>query len=334
MGYQFTKFLNMFIVKAANKYNEVWRWLLGFIIIFIGCQLIGGIPFALAIGIKAVADGDMAVLNDSSAVMSYLPSNLAFFLLMLSFVIGTAVWWVWIKYVHHLNWTKATTSRPSFDWNRALFAFGVVGLVSVVTTIAGYFMVPEDYVWNYDPSKFWVLFVLAIALVPIQTTWEELYFRGYMMQGLGLMAKNRAVPFIITSLVFGLMHAFNPEIAKLGYIILFWYVGTGFLLGLFTLMDEGTELAIGFHAANNLFIALLVTADWTAFQTESLWIDISDPSVNITTFVPLLVYYPLLVLLFAWKYKWKNWKERLFGNIELPSENDQADPTFEKQLNS
>ena len=46
-------------------------------------------------------------------------------------------------------------------------------------------------------------------------------------------------------------------------------------------MDEGIELALGFHAANNLFTALLVTSSWTAFQTESILIDISEPSLGI-----------------------------------------------------
>jgi len=324
----------MFIERAANKYNEAWRWLLGFLVIFLGAQLLGALPFALAIAVKAFREGNMEVMSDESALMSYLPSNATFFFLMFSFVIGTVVWWIWVKYVHKLNWTQATTSRARFDWSRAGFAFAVVGVVSIITTIAGYYLMPEDYVWNYEPTNFWILFVLAVVLVPIQTTWEELFFRSYMMQGLGLMAKNRAVPFIATSVIFGVMHVFNPEIAKLGYVVMFWYVGTGFLLGLFTLMDEGTELSIGFHAANNLFIALLVTADWTAFQTESLLIDVSEPSVNFTTFIPLLVYYPALVLLFAWKYKWKNWKQRLFGKIEVPADSDTYDPTFENQLNS
>ena len=35
-------------------------------------------------------------------------------------------------------------------------------------------------------------------------------------------------------------------------------------------MDEGLELALGFHAANNLIAVLLLTADWTAFQTHSI----------------------------------------------------------------
>lgn len=308
----------MFIQRADNKYNEPWRWIIGFIAIFLGCQLFGGIPFLIAVIFEEIAvNGNVnSMMNaDESYLMNVLSNNATFFYLMLTFVIGTVVWWLWIKYVHKLSWTQATTSRSSFDWSRAFTAFAVVGVVSLVTTYAGYELSPDDYQWNYQADKFWILVVIAVLMVPIQTTWEELFFRSYMMQGLGLMAKNRWVPFVFTSVIFGMMHVFNPEVAKMGYIIMFWYVGTGFLLGLFTLMDEGTELAIGFHAANNLFIAILVTADWTAFQTDSLLLDVSDPEVGFMTFVPLLIYYPALILFFAWRYKWNNWNDKLFGAV-------------------
>lgn len=309
----------MFIERGNNNFNEVWRWLVGFFVIFLGCQLLGGIPFLIALVAGAIQRDEIELflnsMNDQSFLMNYLSHNTTFFYLMITFVIGTVVWWLWIKYVHKLTWAQATTSRATFDWKRAFLAFGIVGAVSLIGTYVGYQMVPEDYVWNYQADKFWILVILAFTLVPIQTTWEELFFRSYMMQGLGLMSGNRAVPFIVTSVVFGLMHAFNPEVAKMGYIILIWYVGTGFLLGLFTLMDEGTELAIGFHAANNLFIALLVTSDWTVFQTDSLLRDIADPEVGFVTFIPLLVFYPLLIVLFAKVYKWTDWKEKLFGKV-------------------
>ena len=67
------------------------------------------------------------------------------------------------------------------------------------------------------------------------------------MQGLGIMAKNRWVPLVVTSVLFGAMHFFNPEVDKLGYGIMVYYMGTGFFLGIMTLMDEGLELALGFH---------------------------------------------------------------------------------------
>ena len=102
-------------------------------------------------------------------------------------------------------------------------------------------------------------------------------FSGYLMQGFAGLTKSRFLSLALTSIIFGSLHAFNPEIEKLGYGLMAYYIGTGFFFGIMSLMDEGIELAIGFHVANNLITAILVTADWTAFQTESLYKDISTP---------------------------------------------------------
>ncbi len=83
-----------------------------------------------------------------------------------------------------------------------------------------------------------------------------------------------------------------------------------------SLMDEGIELAIGFHIANNLITALLVTADWTAFQTESLYKDISTPSLMPELAIFLLIVYPLTLVLLAKKYQWENWKHKLTAHID------------------
>ena len=163
---------------------------------------------------------------------------------------------------------------------------------------------------------FLILAAIAIVLIPLQTSFEEYFFRGYLMQGLGALCKNKWVPLIITSTLFGLLHIANPEIEKLGYILLVHYIGTGFFLGIITLMDDGLELALGFHAANNLFTALLVTADWTAFQTHSVLRDVSDPDIgNFEIFASVLILYPILIFIFAKVYKWTNWKEKLTGSI-------------------
>ena len=99
-----------------------------------------------------------------------------------------------------------------------------------------------------------------------------------------------------------------------------FYVGTGLFLGILTLMDKGLELAIGFHAANNLMAALLVTAEWTAFQTPSVYKDISDPELGWDVFIPVLVVYPIMLLIFAKRYGWTDWKDRLFGSVIPKSE--------------
>jgi hypothetical protein len=135
------------------------------------------------------------------------------------------------------------------------------------------------------------------------------------MQGFGHWLNSRFMALFLTSIVFGSLHLANPEITALGYEFIFLYISVGFLLGIMTLMDDGLELAIGFHAANNLIAALLVTADWTVFQTESILINIAEPSLGITDFIAPFIIYPIILAVFARKYSWSNWKEKLFSKV-------------------
>ena len=99
-----------------------------------------------------------------------------------------------------------------------------------------------------------------------------------------------------------------------------YYIGTGFFLGVITLMDEGLELALGFHAGNNIAAALLVTTDWTVFQTNAILKDISEPSAGWDILLPVLIMYPVFLGIMAWRYKWKNWGDKLFGKVTPPPE--------------
>ena len=141
------------------------------------------------------------------------------------------------------------------------------------------------------------------------------------MQGIGVIANSRLIPLLITSILFGLMHPANPEVAKIGPTIMIYYIGTGFFLGILTLMDEGLELSLGFHAANNLTGALLMTADWTAFQTHSIFKDVSQPTAGFDVILPVFVIFPILLFVFARKYKWTNWKQKLTGKLIFDEKN-------------
>ena len=88
-------------------------------------------------------------------------------------------------------------------------------------------------------------------------------------------------------------------------------------------MDEGLELALGFHAGNNMVAALLVTADWTVFQTNSVFKDISDPSAGFDVLAPVLIVYPVFLLIMAWRYRWSDWQAKLFGAV-LPPEDTES----------
>ena len=243
--------------------------------------------------------------------------NFVFFQTLLPLAVFLVLLLLWVKYIHKQSIKSLTTARPKVDWGRIFFAFGIWGAITAGLTAVAYFIEPENYIFNFKPVPFAILAAIAIIMIPMQTSFEEYLFRGYLMQGIGIATRSRLIPLITTSVVFGLMHIANPEIEKLGYVLLWYYIGTGFFLGIITLMDDGMELALGFHAANNLFTALLVTSDWTALQTHSILKDMSNPSAGFDILLPLVVVYPALLLIFSKKYRWAGWNEKLTGRIAL-----------------
>lgn len=313
-----------YIEQAYKGLTDWWRYLLGFFFIFFIWQLfsvIQGVFVFLKLSKDNLSPEEiMLKMGDMDVLMDTLESNLNFFLLLFGFAGGFIAIIFVVKLFHSSKLKHLITSRPSIDWKRIGLSFGIITVLVLGSLIIDYKLSPDDYEWNFQPQKFLILAIIGIIMVPIQTTFEELLFRGYLMQGIGTAFKSRAAALIITSTLFGLMHVANPEVAKLGYQALIVYIGTGFLWGILTLMDEGLELAIGFHAANNLITALLVTADWTAFKTYSIFKYTGEPSLISDVYVPVLVMYPILILVFAKIYKWKNWKERLFGRVVKPTQ--------------
>lgn len=305
----------MFIQQAFKAQHDWWRYIIG-IFITVAAIVLGQIPLTVAI----IAWGDVDLMNlDQTTMMQALESNLFFFLLLLSYACAFFGLLLAIRYVHRQPILEATTARRKFDWGRVGFGFSVVAVFTLVFFGIDYYSNPEAYVWNFKPIPFAILVLITLVMVPLQTSWEEYLFRGYLMQGLGLLARNRWVPLFVTSVVFGMLHLSNPEVGQLGEFILAIYIGTGFMLGIMTLMDEGMELALGYHAGNNMVAALLVTADWTAFQTHSLYKDISNPSVaGYEIILQVLIFFPAILYLMGWKYNWTDWRGKLFGKVVPP----------------
>lgn len=378
----------MFIAQAFNVLHDWWRYLVGLVIVIIAVT-IGQIPLTIAVFFKAYQNGDAMDAMDQTKMLSLLEPNLNLFLMLISFAAGLLGLFFVVKYLHKQSITHLTTSRKKIDWKRFWLIFFVWGIFSSGMVIVDYFMHPENYVVNFNLVPFLILCVIAIIFVPLQTSFEEYLFRGYLMQGIGVGStgkkfplvfiylvlvilaylvskyiceisiwwgllqfifflmlgififnskyfekimnsnfyqklyyffKKKYTPLFITSLIFGLLHIANPEVEKLGYFIMVYYIGTGLFLGIMTLMDDGLELSLGFHAANNLFTALLVTADWTAFQTHSVLKDMSNPSdMGLgEIFLPVFVVFPVLLFILSKIYNWTDWKEKLFGNVVEP----------------
>ena len=304
----------MFIQNALKVKNNIWRYALGILIIFIFTQ-IGSIPFIIAIFNKVGLEG--AANLDPSKMMTILENNnLTFFYTLLTFFVGFIGFLIVIKYLHNQSFLSITTSRKTIDYKRILTSFTAISVILVLNILFSFFTSSEEYILQFNLNDFLILLLIAVIFIPVQTSLEEYVFRGYLMQGLGVMFNNKWLPLILTSFSFGFLHFYNPEIMKLGSILLVHYVATGLFLGILTIMDDGMELALGFHAGNNLLIALIVTADWTVFQTTSIFKYIGESNVINQSLFSLSIIYPILLFYFSRKYNWTNWKGKLTGKVK------------------
>ena len=309
--------INMgFIEQAYKGKNEWWLYALGFIIIFTFWQVIGVIPFIATI---------IANSPDLTTAMSSLEGNftelginknLLLFMILISGVFGFfAVKYV-VQLLHKRSFISVITSRKKVDWNRIIFAFGLIFIIQVASILFMIYGSENELEWNFKLVPFLILLVISFLLFPFQTASEELIFRGYLMQGTGMLTKSRLAALVITSVVFGMMHVVNPEVAALGWTVMIFYIGTGLLYGIATLMDDGMELALGMHAANNISASIFITASWTVMQTDALYIDHAEPSAGMELYLPVFIVYPIILLVFSKKYNWRHWKEKLTGDVE------------------
>ena len=302
-----------FIQTGQSGKNDWWRYVATILILAVGIQL-ASIPLILVgySNTPSLEAFQAASLNNFAGIG--INKNLYLILMLFTFLVGMLTLLFCIKKIHGKTIKSIITARKKIDWKRFFFGAGIWGLVSIITIGAGIFLAPENFEWNFQPIPFFLLLLISLLLIPIQTSLEELIFRGYLMQAFGLLTKSPFIALAFTSFIFGMLHYANPEVEKIGSIIMVYYIGTGFFFGIVTLMDKGTELALGMHAINNILASVFVTANWTVFQTDALFIDHAEPTIGIDTFLPVFILYPFILLIFTKKYNWKNWKERLIGN--------------------
>jgi len=166
---------------------------------------------------------------------------------------------------------------------------------------------PGNFVLNNTSSTIIFLALISIILLPFQTTFEEVLFRGYLMQGIGAWTQSKWYPLLITSVLFGLMHVFNPEVKEFGILLMLpQYIIFGLVFGLITVLDDGLELAMGAHAANNIFLAVFLTQKASALQTAALYEQ--QEVFPVSDLISLFVISIIFVLILSYTLGW-NWKK-------------------------
>ena len=272
-----------FIQLAHRGKNQGWRYLVGAFLALFTFLIPGGfISFRLLLAYVQLdsdpetrllspsefAPGELPVVGISPLVL-YVFYNLAFPFFLLG------IYWA-IRYLHGRSLRTLITPFRRISWIRIAQGFGVFFGLKVIEILASYAIAPEDFTLNvFRPRVFFTFLTWVMILTPLQIAAEELFCRGYLLQGIGSkLGKWAGV--LLTTLLFTALHGLNPEVSSQGNAegtlsILLYYFMVGAFLGWLTIKDRTLELALGVHAANNIATFLFVTSPNSAIPSPAIF---------------------------------------------------------------
>ncbi len=305
-----------FVTAPFRGNNAFWRYFLGGIVPFLVSNIIGAIPLGIVI-ISHTLDG--SPLPQKGGMPDFeqmgIDLNLGLALMVFPFILAffTIIWI--IKPLHNRSFGSVVNGGRRFRWGKMIFSASVWIAMSAVWLYYSVRSDPGAYTLNNTTETLLILAALSVFLIPFQAAFEEILFRGYFMQGFAVLARNRWVPIVVTSLLFGLMHSLNPEVKEYGFLTMIpQYVFFGLVFAVLTMLDDGIELAIGAHAANNVFLSIFLTHKDSALQTPALYEQMEYyPWKDFTGLVIMSV---VFVAIMAIVYRWKDLR-RLYARITV-----------------
>ncbi|MBD2615445.1 MAG: CPBP family intramembrane metalloprotease [Nostoc sp. GBBB01] len=283
-------------LDAANQgKNDWWRYLLGvFFVVFsywyIGSFTSGIFATILFLVSSAVNGNEVSSLPSEfqNQLELYLQASQTRYFVIYSipvFCASLAIF-VTINWLHKRKIQTLISADSSLNFQRLISGFIVWLMILIAFTGVDYLIQPQVYSWTFDLAQWLPLFPLVLVLTPIQTSAEEFLYRGYLLQGLGLLSRQRLVLIIVTSLLFMLPHLSNPEMQRGEIWVALQYFSWGVFFSALTLKDNRLELSLGAHAANNIFAFLFVNTKDSVITTPAVLTinDPGDPKVGLVFF--------------------------------------------------
>ena len=273
-----------FLDNATEGKNNWWRYLITIILTWGTPVVILTIVFFILSNFNPIK------------LVSLLSQPISLIVLVgISDILSLIFLYIGVRYIHERKFISLINTDSKFSWRRILKGggiwFGILTLGLIITLLLN----PSNLNVTFNSQPFITLLIISLIVFPIQASFEELFFRGYLMQGIGLTSKYPIVPLITTSIIFALLHFPNGGNALTSVDIVIQALIIGLTLGIITLGENRLETAMGVHIANNIFVALIVnTPNGGLGNIPSIITDNSPP--NILSDVPIIALYAIILL--------------------------------------
>ncbi|KZZ85076.1 CPBP family intramembrane glutamic endopeptidase [Bacillus sp. SJS] len=247
--------------KTVTGENS-WKRYISSLLVILLFIVLGGAVYAIGLLLLTALDGNPDTYFDTvlgSAVG--LSPFIDFVLLHATYLFWLLGLYIAIRFIHKRTLRSLITHRERLDWGRIGWGFGMFIGIYLILNVADWLLFKDGLALNNEtsPSQFLILLGLVLVFTPIQTTVEELFFRGFLVQWLGKGLRHPILIALIIALVFGSLHFANPEMGRSALLVGLEYIVAGFMLTFIALKTGTAELSIGAHAANNIFLFLFIS---------------------------------------------------------------------------
>lgn len=233
--------------EPALPTKALWRVILGFVLVAVLYFGITAGVFAFVVNYGA-EDIIWEVANGST------PRGL--YALLASFFFVIAPLWLVLRLIHKRSLTSLLGNFGDFKRD----FLKVAGVMIVITVLFAIVPKPEKFAATLNMGLLeWLPYVpLALVLIFVQISAEELVFRGYLQSQLGARFKSIFIWGVLPSILFGAIHWDNATFGPNTWAIVLWAGVFGLVAADLTARTGNLGAAIAIHFLNNLSAFLVV----------------------------------------------------------------------------
>lgn len=276
-------------IAPARLYPQIWRLILGIVLIlfvylgFIGLVFWAGFAYATPFKFLSWAN---AVMTTQGAVPT---------LIMLFTFIGMALGPIIAAPACHMR-GPGTLFGPFDNTLRGfLTAAGIVMLIFAAYSTLMFYLEPP--LPNLPLNEWLWILPYAVPLILIQTSAEELIFRGYLQQQLAARFNSRFFWMILPSILFASLH-WDRTMGSNAWLVVAVTFGLALIAADLTEKTGSLGAAMGLHFANNLFALLFISVQDTI---TGLSLFVTPFTKADTAELPLVLGIDLILLLMIWR---------------------------------
>jgi uncharacterized protein len=206
-----------------------------------------------------------------------------------------------IKLIHKRSFSSLN-GPDSFQTMEFLEGVAVWGLLVVIGSLFNLQGQWKYFIDNGLNSSLIYILPITLVAIGIQSYTEEIVFRGYLLQTLSIKIKNISLIVLISSILFGFLHAGDGLAPVIGITI------ESFLICYVVLKRNNIAFAAGVHLINNFFFVYILADRNSIENNDFLKFDPMEYSIFIGQLLLLYTYI---------RYKDFRTKEKLIIEREL-----------------